>query len=94
MQYLEIGAAPPEEEPVQMGIPGYTKKALQECNRYIKLLRKTLGPEPPHTELRPKGFQHDFGTYYEVVCYYDEHYEESIEYAFNCESKGPLTWND
>ena len=41
-----------------------------------------------------KGFPHDFGTYYEVVCYYDPARPEAVDYAMRCERQGPATWED
>lgn len=31
---------------------------------------------------------------YEVVCWYDDAFPESIDYAFRCESGAPTTWEN
>ena len=61
--YLELAPAPIEEECAQVGTPGYRDRALQECARLIRLLRKTFGPEPKGAWLSVKWFDHDFGPY-------------------------------
>lgn len=91
-EYVEIGPVPPDEECAQVGDPDYRSKALKECRRYIRLIRKKKGLEPEGAELKIKWFQHDFGSYAEVVCYYDENNKKAIDYAFRCESKGPQKW--
>ena len=90
--YIEIGPSPCNENCVQVGDDNYATAAREECLRFIQLIRNTLGPEPVGAELKVKGFPHDFGTYYEVVCYYNEDDEVSTQYAFNCESGAPDTW--
>jgi hypothetical protein len=92
--YISIGSTPCEEPCAQVGQPDYRKKALAECHRFIELLRKTFGPEPEGAELRVKAFPHDFGTYYEVVCYFTPDLRASVEYALRCESEMPATWEE
>lgn len=85
--------APADEECAQVGEPGYYEKAQAEGKRFIDLIRKELGPEPEGAKLTIKGNAHDFGTYYEVVCYYDTTNEKATEYAYLCESEAPTTWD-
>jgi hypothetical protein len=94
MDYLNIGSTPGDEPCAQVGSDDYSRDARKECARYIDCIRKKLGPEPSGAYLKVKGFDHDFGTYYEVVCYYDTEDEESQDYAFLCESNSPSTWDD
>lgn len=91
MDYLSIGPVPPDEDCEQVGPNCDYDKMKRECKRYIEALRKKLGPERGSARLSVKGFPHDFGTYYEVVCYYSD--QEGLEYALDCESNGPLTWD-
>lgn len=91
--YLNIGSTPPDEDCTQVGAENADALMQAECRRYIEALRAKLGPEPFGAILRVKSFAHDFGTYYEVVCYYDDRFEDALEYAFKCESDGPQTWN-
>jgi len=91
--YLEIGPSPIEEDCVQVGEENYADRAREECNRFVQLIREELGKEPEGARLAVKSFPHDFGTYFEVVCWYDEDLPETVEYAFRCESDAPVRWN-
>jgi hypothetical protein len=92
--YIDIGPSPADEPCAQLGSEGYEEKAHAECKRFIALIRKKFGPAPPGASLKIKSNAHDFGIYYEVVCYYDTEDKEAIDYAFKCESDTPLNWED
>lgn len=92
--YIEIGPAPCEEECAQVGSDGYHARAREECRRFIEAIRAKLGPEPDGARLAAKSFSHDFGTYHEVVCWYDEGNEAAAAYAFRCEAEAPTHWPD
>src|SRR5258708_26025810 len=93
-EYLELGQAPYNEMPAQVGAPHYRTNAIRECQTFIQAIRNYLGPEPEGALLSYKGFPHDFGTYYEVICYYDPALPQSVNYAFRCERESPATWKD
>jgi hypothetical protein len=61
-----------------------------ECKAFINMIRRVIGPEPEHANLRVKSFPHDFGTYVEVVCYYDDEDRGSLDYALKCEGSSLL----
>jgi hypothetical protein len=90
--FLEIGSTPAEEECVQVGEDNYRERATKEMRRFIERIREVLGPEPEGAQLSIKWFPHDFGTYGEVVCYFDEGNDKAREYAFKCDSDAPSTW--
>ena len=90
--YTSIGPSPCEETCVQVGADDYSRLARIECQRFIDAIRQTLGPEPDGASLRVKSFPHDFGSYMEVVCYYEDENETATDYAFKCESESPSTW--
>jgi len=90
--YFVIGSSPYEEDCVQVGVPDYYPKALDECQRFITLLRTIFGPEPAGAQLAIKAFDHDFGTYHEVVVWFDTDIPASIEYAERCDNDAPATW--
>ena len=92
--YLALAPAPIEEDCAQVGTPGYRGQALEECARFIRRLRQKFGPEPEGACLSVKWFDHDFGPYCEVVCYYDTDISPSVEYAYTCEANLPATWDD
>lgn len=92
--YVNIGSTPADEECVQVGSPDYSHRSRKECTAYIHQLRRQFGPEPDGALLTTKSFAHDFGTYREVVCYYDENIAESVEYAFKVENGSPARWDE
>jgi hypothetical protein len=91
--YIDIGSAPAYEDCAQVGSPDYAQRARAECNRFIDLIRRVVGPEPEGARLAVKSNPHDFGPYYEVVCYYDTDNEEASRYAYRCEGEAPATWD-
>lgn len=91
--YISIGSSPCDEQCVQVEPSGaYVGPMREECKRFLELVRKVMGEEPAGARLSIKGFPHDFGTYYEVVCYFDDDNEEARNYAFRCESEAPTRW--
>lgn len=92
--YLNIGATPADEPCAQVGEPNYGIKALAECRRFIELIRRKFGPEPEGARLTIKSFPHDFGSYHEVVCWYDDTMEKSVAYAYEVEGEAPTRWED
>ena len=93
--YLSIASAPYDEPCVQVNSQGdYHEDMKAECRRFMELIRKKLGPEPPGARLAVKSNPHDFGTYYDVVCYYEDGDEEAANYAYRCEGDTPRTWDD
>lgn len=90
--YIALGATPSNEDCTQVGSSNYTESAKAECQRYIALLRDICGEEPEGAYLTTKSFSHDFGTYYEVVCYYDPQVPAALEYAFRVDREAPTTW--
>jgi hypothetical protein len=90
--YLTIGSAPCDEDCAQVGHPNYTWQARQECQRFLQLIRKTLGPEPEGARLAVTSFPHEFGDDLEVVCHVDTDVPAAVDYAFRCEAETPATW--
>ncbi len=92
-EYIELGSAPADEDCVQVKSGGdYVEAMKKECGRFLELIREKMGQEPEGAKLAVKRFSHDFGPYFEVVCYYDENKEQSVEYAFECEANLPTRW--
>ena len=87
-----LGPAPAEEPCAQVGEDDYSRKAKAECRAYIEAIRKVVGREPEGARLSIKASSHDYGTYYEVVAYFDGDNQQAAEYAYRCEEKAPTTW--
>lgn len=95
MDDIIIGSAPSEEDCVQVNPQGDYHEAMRaECRRFLGLILKKMGPEPPGAKLVIKENPHEFGSYDEVVCVFDNQDEEAIQYALRCEDEAPTTWND
>lgn len=90
--FFTLGPTPTDEDCAQVGTPNYQTRALKECRRFIALLRRVFGSEPEGAELRVSGFDHDFGRYYEVVCWFDTEMPASVAYASRCDDETPATW--
>lgn len=92
--YIEIGPTPCDEQCQQVGMPSYdSEKANAECWAFLNQIRRIMGDEPDGARLSVKAFSHDFGTYREVVCYYDDAFAEAVEYAYKCEANSPSNWD-
>ena len=91
---MGIGPTPCDEKCAQVGEENYHERAREESRRFIELIRKKLGPEPPGARLTITSNPHDFGTYLDVVCRFQEGDEEALAYALLCESEAPRTWQE
>jgi hypothetical protein len=91
---MSIGPSPCDEPCVSVGEENYMERGREECKRFIELVRKKLGDEPPGAYLKVKSNPHDFGLYYSATVYFDDSDEEARNYAFRCESEAPRTWLD
>jgi hypothetical protein len=58
--YLSLAPTPIEEDCAQVGTSGYREQVLEECARFMRLLRQKFGPEPEGAWLSVKWFDHDF----------------------------------
>lgn len=92
--FISIGSSPVDEPCAQLGSDGYYPKSRIECKALIHQLRRIFGEEPYPARLAIKSFSHDFGEYQEVVCYFDDEDEKSMNYAFKLESETPASWDD
>lgn len=94
IQHLYIGPCPSDEYCAQIGLTEGSRRLNRiECEAYIEALRKVYGPEPEGAYLNPKTEHHDFGSYLEVVVYYDDNEPEAVQYAFKIEM-GLRTWSE
>ena len=89
--YIVIGSSPIDEQCAQVGSDGYDELATLECSAYIKQLRRVF-PDAK-CAFRRKSFNHDFGTYYEVVAVYDDDDELATRDAFLAEAESPEKWD-
>lgn len=93
MDYLELGSSPTNENCIQVNPKeDYLPKMKEELKRYKQMLEKRF-PFPDNTSATYFGikfFQHDFGSYGEVVIYFRE-WDNFVSFI---EDNLPETWND
>ena len=93
IDHLSIGPVPAEEPCEQLG-PDYSpSRARWECMTFIDLIKRTLGEPPAGTRLHVHSNPHDFGTYLEVCCTFDESVRDAVEYAYKVEAESPARWD-
>lgn len=87
-EYVEIGCVPFDMDCAQVGQPNYTRDSQIECIVFKKqLIRHALiNWHIDISDLRDniaiKTFRHDFGSYRELVVYYDPSSENETAFAF------------
>ena len=93
LEYIELGPSPAGEDCVQVGEQNYGQNARKECERYVSLLEEMFPTDNHNNFFEIMSFPHDFGTYYEVVVYFNPTDTKSVDFAFNVESNLPEEWN-
>ena len=91
MAYLELGPVPAEEEVAQVGADDYGVQSFKECKAYKSQLHRVFGGV---VRFSIKKFDHDFGSYKEVVVLYDESDEAEVHRAFDIKNNCPSRWDD
>lgn len=89
--YVDIGPAPFEIMPAQVGSPDYSRRAVRECRVFIRQLVRMFGDPPVGAELKIMACPHEFGTYREVVCWFSD--RAGLDYALLLEREGPGKWD-
>ena len=93
--YINIGCTPYEEQCTPVGSENYNKLARVECSVFLNQCKRALllqFGEDYTIDLRIKSFSHDYGTYHEVVAYYDEN---DMEQALYLEGEADLShWDN
>lgn len=91
--YLDIGPTPSGESCEQVGTPSYNPaKARKECEVFRDMIRRLYPKFAGNVQI--KSFPHDFGTYSEVVVYYDSTNQDETEYAYEIEGNTPENWDE
>ena len=96
LDYIVLGSTPSSEICTQVSKTNeYLLEMREECRRYKKMLENRFPiPEGLNTFFSIKRFDHDFGTYYEVVIVFDDKNETSSRFAFFVEDNLPDSWED
>lgn len=92
--YLSLGPTPAAESCAQVGAEDYHKQSKAEIAAYIGQLNRVFGDKmPPGCRFSGKAFPHDFGTYHEVVVWFDPDSEDESNFAYSCENNMPQEWD-
>ena len=94
--YLNIGSTPYDEPCAPVGSDNYHKLSIIECRVFLGQCKRVLEQKfPSYTvNLAVKSFPHDFGTYKEVVVYYDDDNPQESEQAWFLDSADLATWDE
>ena len=91
--FLELGPCPYDETCEQLGKDYDPARARLECRVLRDQLIRQFGPPPDGAYFRTRSNPHDFGTYYELAIYFDEHNETAVIYALKVEHAYPQFWD-
>ena len=89
---LALGTAPVREAHAIPGESDYAARAFAQCQRFIVLLRRMLGPEPEGASLGVRRSERDYDPYLEVVLRFDDANAAALEYATRCDRDAPTSW--
>ena len=92
--YIDIGCTPHDEQCAQVGQDNYPEQSRKECRAFANQLVRLFGEPPEGASLVIKSFPHEFGSYREVVCWFEVDNEEARTYAFKLESEAPANWDE
>lgn len=90
---LALGPVPTKETPARAGDSDYPARAFAQCQRFIALLRRRLGPEPDGAHLGVRRSDQEFDPYLEVVLRYDDENRAARAYAARCDRDAPDRWD-
>jgi hypothetical protein len=91
---MALGPVPAHEAAARPGDSDYSARAFAQCQRFIALLRRTVGPEPGGARLGVRRSEQDFDPYLEVVVRFDDAIAAARDYAARCDRDAPTRWAD
>lgn len=92
--YVELGSAPYDETGAQVGQEGYFEQVKKELREFKRMMEVIWPAVNERCWYQVKGFEHDFGKYYELVAVFENDGTESSEWAFMAEKKVPGEWDE
>jgi len=91
---LTLDPTPSGEECAQIGSDNYMARAQKECDAYLHQLERTFPVMPEDTYFAVKRNPHEFGTYLEVVVFFETEDEASSNFAFAVDGDKPTHWDE
>lgn len=97
-EQFNLGPCPASEDGAQCGAEGYGLRAVAEIEAYRKQVTRAAarftGGVPKGVRFARKSFSHDFGSYYELVAYYDDTDHEANKFIWWLDEVLPQEWDD
>ena len=91
---ITLRPGPAAESCARVGDSGYAEIAFSECERYIALLRRSIGLEPDGARLRIRRTDSELDPSIDVVVEYDDRNAAASHYAIRCERDAPTRWRE
>jgi hypothetical protein len=92
--HFSLGPVPTDESCQQVGMPSYNSTiARQECQIYIRQLKRQFSNAPSGVSFEITENPHDFGTYLDVVIRFNENVKAEMKYALIVENNLPALWD-
>jgi len=92
--YLSLGPTPCGEDCQQIGPNFDCEKSNTELKAFKHQLERQFKNIPEGSRFGIKTFPHDFGSYSEVVVYFNDADDKSTDFAFHVESNTPEFWDE
>lgn len=94
--YITLGPTPPDEDCAQVGEPNFRKLATVQMKAYVNQLNRRFDNwvKDGYILFDKKWFNHDFGSYGEVVVYYNTEDEMSRMCAISVDRSIPTYWDE
>lgn len=96
MDYVILSSTPYDEPCVQVCSKRLYYPAMKHESLIYKRQLERLFPIPEnlHCYFICKSFPHDFGTYIEVVIFFDDDDREAANFAYKVENEAPFHWDE
>ena len=93
MDYISLGPAPYDEDPVQVGCPDYSRKALAECKRYKAMLERMFPvPYGVNAYFQTARIESNLKSHLELCVFYDETSTDAFIFACSVNNNIPSHW--
>lgn len=93
--YITLGPTPCAENCAQVGDINYKRRATLEMDAYINQLERMFpNSSSDGLSFQKKWFNHDFGTYGEVVVVYNDDDYDATVHAIRIENNLPDYWDE
>jgi len=91
--YIPLGPTPNNEDCAQVSSDNFKAQSAIEIAAYIAQLKRMFLDLPPGVTITSKAFQHDSGTYREVVVNYDDNDKNQADSVIDIENNLPENWD-